>query len=229
MLMIFKFLLFLFLINPSPVCGDLLDQTELFLSRNVSEGSVNYEAIAANPSELNRLLDRYNQMDLSTVSGEKKKALYINAYNIAVIAGIIKHYPVEGPMAIEGFFTDEKHSLFGKEISLNELEKQLLYKEFPDERLHFVLVCAAKGCPLLQTKAYRAEVLEQQLEERTRATLNDPEFIRVNGADVEVSEIFSWYAEDFGDLVRYINRYREVPLLRDSKPRFYTYNWALNQ
>ena len=70
-------------------------------------------------------------------------------------------------MKIRGFFDGIKHTVMGEEVTLNQLEKGLLYPQFPDPRLHFVLVCAAKGCPPLDNCAYQPEKLDDQLTKRT--------------------------------------------------------------
>ena len=49
---------------------------------------------------------------------------------------------------------------------------------------------------------------------------------------MSLSQIFEWYAADFGgkekEIRRFINRYRSAPL-PETKLRFYEYDWSLNQ
>ena len=63
-------------------------------------------------------------------------------------------------------------------------------------------------------------------------TKSDPSFMRVHGATAEILEILHWFVEDFTnrnmDLIKFINKYREVALTEDSSLDCYSYIWKLN-
>ena len=73
--------------------------------------------------------------------------------------------------------------------------------------------------------------LEEQLSKQTKLALNNENFIRQNGEQVALSQIFEWYASDFGggkkSAVEFINQYRKDKL-SDKNVGFYSYDWALN-
>jgi hypothetical protein len=222
--------LFALLVSISAFSQDIFSETDAFLKSNVKDGLVNYAGIKRNPAALNALMNKY--AEAKTFDGPKEKAFLINAYNIFVIKGIVDHYPVEGPVKIGGFFTKKKFKLRGSPITLNDLEKAKLAKGFPDARLHFVLVCAAIGCPKLASFAYTADKLEQQLEEQTRKVINDPTFIRTKGPELSISQLFDWYATDFGGkdkVVPFIQKYHLTKVKFSPKYSFYEYDWKLNQ
>jgi hypothetical protein len=201
-----------------------------FFGKNVKDGLVNYASIKKNPAELNGLLKEI--ANSSAKSGDGEKAYLTNAYNLFVIKGIVNHYPVEGPLKIDGFFDKQTFSLRGKQVTLNQLEKEILMKQFPDVRLHFVLVCAAQGCPKLASFAYNGEELETQLESQTQAVINDPEFIHLSGPNAQVSQIFDWYAADFGgkdQVIPFIQKYLLKKVKLNPKYSFYEYDWSLNE
>lgn len=164
----------------------------------------------------------------------ERKAFFINAYNISVINGIINNYPTDSPLDINGFFDTKKHNISGESITLNKLEKEYLLKATGDERLHFVLVCAAVSCPPIATFAYRPEKLEAQILDRTQQALSNDDFIQVDSKTntVNLSEIFRWYAGDFKgkseNIIAYLNQFRKDKIPVDYKTDYYTYNWALN-
>lgn len=179
---------------------------------------------------MNALLNQVNRSQKYT--GDQEKAFLINAYNLFVIKGIVDHYPIAGPLEIDGFFDKKTFSLRGKKTTLNQLEKETLAKQFPDPRLHFALVCAAIGCPKLAAFAYNGKELENQLEQQTRKVINDGDFIRVNGGSLEVSQIFNWYAEDFGgknEIVPFIQKYHNLKVKFSPTYTFYEYDWTLNE
>lgn len=110
-----------------------------------------------------------------------------------------------------------------------------MLRAYEDPRFHFVLACAAMSCPKLYNRAYTSENVNALMEDRTRIVLNDPNFIRVRGAEKEVqlSKIFEWYRQDFQkdgqSVLDYINAYREDKIPSDYRIVYYEYDWTLNE
>lgn len=222
--------LLLFLFSLTVSAQDFSSDMNAFLQKNVKDGLVDYKGIKAAPSELNALLNQVNRSQKYT--GNQEKAFLINAYNLFVIKGVVDNYPVEGPLKIDGFFDKNTFSLRGEKTTLNKLEKETLAKQFPDARLHFALVCAAVGCPKLAASAYSGDDLENELEQQTKRVINDREFIHVNGPNLQVSQIFDWYAADFGgkeEVVSFIQKYYLLKVKFSPTYTFYDYDWTLNE
>lgn len=203
-----------------------------FFAKYVKEGQVAYASLHENPASLEELVKTIAAFDLKSADDGTKKAFMINAYNILAIKGIIDHYPAKSPLKINNFFDAKVYTVAGEKLSLNQLEKERLYPFANDPRLHFVLVCAAVSCPKLASFAYTPKDVEEQVEEQTKATLNDGEFIKVKGSKVELSEIFRWYEKDFKkdgkSVLAFINTYREEKFPVKTRVGYYTYNWNLN-
>ncbi len=208
--------------------------TDSFLKQYVSNGKVNYGAIKKNPGQLKSLISYLNRDGVRRVNNNEEKALLINAYNIFVIKGIIDNYPTSSPQEQSDFFKKRKYFLRGGQLSLEDLENDILRPATGDERLHFVLVCGALGCPKIAPYAYVPDRLEAQLDERTEAALNDDYFLRVDEANQKLglSQIFDWYKGDFvkdGQTVRsFINKYRTNDVPDSYRQSIYTYDWTLN-
>lgn len=220
----------LILFSVSSFAQNLTQQVDEFLKTHVRNGLVDYKTIKENPSKLNAILNQFNRAPV--LEGDNEKAFLINAYNLFVIKGIVDHYPVEGPLKIGGFFDEKMFRLRGKGITLNTLEKEMLYKQFPDPRLHFALVCAAVDCPELAAMAYDGSKLESQLARKTRSVINNQNFIRLNGPNAEVSQIFEWYADDFGgkeQVIPFIQQYLLKKVKLNPGYSFYEYDWSLNE
>jgi len=172
-------------------------------------------------------------MDLSSVDSLSQIAFYINAYNLSVIHLVNEHFPLSSVKEVSGFFESKKLKIAGQTLTLNQLEKKMLIDPTQDNRLHFVLVCGAKGCPPLIDRAYFPETLDAQMEEQTKLALNDPEFIKVEEeGKVGLSQIFNWYATDFGtskkNVLSFINTYRENKIPESNSVYYYEYDWSLN-
>lgn len=206
------------------------EHVDEFMKKYVQNGKVDYEAILAEPSELNVLL---SMVEYGPHKPEFHKAFWINAYNLLVIKSVVDNYPLKSPMDVPGFFDIILHKAAGKKITLNNIENKILRATYDDPRIHFALVCAAKSCPVLKSGAYFPDGLDTQLTEQTEKAMDDPKFIRVNGVKkkVEVSEIFKWYRTDFkahGDIRGFINKYKNRQLPSDYTLAYYTYDWKLN-
>jgi hypothetical protein len=201
-----------------------------FFRENVQGGRVRYVDLAVSPVVLEDLVRRIGETDLSQASAVQTKAFSINAYNVLVIWQVVEHYPIPSPMDIAGFFDRQTYLVAGKKKTLNELEAGLR----SDPRVHFALVCGALGCPKILNAAYLPAKLDQQLDAVTRQALNDPVFMRYQEGDqfVELSQIFNWYAQDFGGeaaVLAYINGFRTRPIPEETAISYYDYNWKLNK
>lgn len=208
------------------------DAANAVFSTYITNGKVDYAAIKKNPEKLENALQIAKNMQVSTDDPELYKAFWINAYNLAVIKGIVNNYPIDSPMDQKGFFDTITYEIGGQKTTLNNIENELLRAKFPEEaRFHFVLVCAGLSCPPIIDNAYRPKTLEDQLQKQTELSLNNPDFIKVNGNNVAVSMIFKWYKEDFekqGGILKFINEFRDEKLPKNSDLSYYDYNWSLN-
>ncbi len=204
------------------------------MAANVEDGLVDYEGVKGDPAQLEELLGMIREMDRSTLPAQDDKAFLINAYNVLVIKNVVDHYPLDSPLDVRGFFDQATFEVASNPYTLNELEKETLFEAYPDARLHFVLVCAAVGCPELIPEAYRAGALDDMLAERTRIVLNNEKHVRTDASAErhQISELFSWYKQDFTeggtDVVGYINQFRDDRLEEGYKVGFITYDWQLN-
>lgn len=218
-----------------PIGVDFFKEVDSFLKNNVSADAVDYARIQKQPEVLNDLLQKVAKADLNQASAETIQAFYINAYNLLVIDGVIKNYPLNSVLNVSGFFDTKRYQVAGKSITLNQLEKDNLLKTYKDPRFHFVLVCGAVDCPPITNFAYTPDELDRQLEDRTRKALNDPNFIKVDkeGNRASISQIFDWYSADFGGNKKtartFINNYREEAIPESYSIVFYNYDWALNE
>ena len=231
-----KYLRLLLLVS-APLVGlsqenSFFELSDTFFQKYVDEdGGVDYTTIKSNRQMMNDLVSKIAEFDLDGASEPVQKAFLINAYNILVIQQVVDLLPLKSPLDNEAFFNGISHPVAGKDLTLDQLEKETLYKMFPDPRLHFVLVCAAKSCPPLAQMAFVPGSLEQQVEERTKWVMNLPWFILVNDSTVQFSQIFNWYSADFGgteeSLLKYVNRYRDGEI-KGKDIGYYEYDWTLN-
>ncbi|PQJ30560.1 DUF547 domain-containing protein [Nonlabens arenilitoris] len=207
-------------------------EANVFLQTHVKNGLVDYDAIAKEPTQLNKLIDMIINAQVDSSNSQDYQAFYINAYNLYVIKGIVDD-KLSSPLDKKGFFDSIKRKVAGESLTLNDIENKKLRATFHDARFHFVLVCGALGCPPLINQVYSPVTLEKQLEQQTIKALNNNEFIQVKKNRVAVSQIFEWYQEDFiasgKSILEFISKYRKQALPENAKLSFYTYNWKVNK
>ncbi|WBU90189.1 DUF547 domain-containing protein [Cellulophaga omnivescoria] len=205
-----------------------------FFNTNVKNGKVAYKSIKESPKDLNDLVAQMKTIKVYKSDVATYQAFWINAYNISVIKNVVENYPLKSPLDKAGFFDKIKHNVAGKELTLNDMEHEMLRAVFPKEaRFHFVLVCAGLGCPPIINMAYIPNTLNNQLQKQTEIAINNPSFIMVNKNKVKLSQIFEWYKGDFTQdgksLIDFVNIYRKEKINAKAKVSFYPYDWTLNK
>jgi hypothetical protein len=205
------------------------DKTDAFLKKHVSENKVDYAAIKKNSSELDEIIKIIATYEL-TKDENTNQAFLINAYNLLVIKGVSVKFPIKSPLDIPGFFDKITYTISSKKVTLNDIENKMLRAKYDDARLHFVLVCGANGCPPILPEAYLPKTLDAKLDQQTTKALNNPNFIKVTGDKIQLSQLFEWYKEDFKNKeIEFINSFRENKLNPKSKFSYYPYDWSLNK
>lgn len=225
----------------SPPSHQLLH--ELLIKYVDGKGEVDYPGLIKDKSKLERYLHQVSQNppDRSTWTKEEQLAYWINAYNAFTLKLIIDHYPVKSikdlnpklslPL-VNTIWQVKFFQIGGKDASLDEIENKILRKEFNEPRIHFAINCASFSCPPLLNEAFVAEKIEDQLESVTRNFINDPVRNKIQNDKIEISQIFSWFKEDFtkkGSLIDYLNRYSKTKIIPNAKVTYLNYDWSLNE
>lgn len=205
------------------------------LSTYVSaSGNVNYASIKANKTELEDVLTEFeSNVPEAGWSSAQKLTFWINAYNIYTIKLIVDNYPTT---SITNITAKPWHKSFikldGKTYSLNQIENDIIRKQFNEPRIHFALNCASKSCPVLLNKAYLPATVYAQMTTQTKRFLNDTSKNTFGEKEVKISQLFDWYKEDFtkgGTTVfDFINKYR-TEQLSNQKVSYQEYSWDLNK
>jgi len=225
----------------APVCASELDYSDYarLLETYVSDGGVRYEAwaeSAADVSALDAFLETASHADLAAMEPEAQKAFYINLYNASMLSAVLEYYPVDSVKNIGllpfSVFKKEFIKLGERSLSLDEVEKGVLLKEYFDPRIHFAVNCASESCPPLRAEPFCGVHLEAQLDAQTRLFAESARAARVDHQRKRIaySELFKWYADDFGveNPADFLNQYRTVDLPTRYKTDWIDYDWSLN-
>lgn len=202
------------------------------LGKYVSRGDVNYSGFATDIKALEEYLNELESAKIDdTWSREDRLVYWINAYNAYTIKLILDNYPLKSITDLEGGKPWDKKwiPLQGKTLSLNNIENDIIRPRFKEPRIHFAVNCAAKSCPPIANVAYTPATLEALLQVKTEAFINDKNHNQITASSASVSKIFEWYAEDFGDLRTFLNKYSATTFDGKVAIQFNEYDWSLNQ
>ena len=142
----------------------------------------------ADVERLRDYLTHLEQADLSQPASKSQRlAFWINAYNALSIQKTLSPSRDGAGLRIGGI-----------QLSPDQIEQRL--RDEGDPRIHFALVCGARGCPRLLNRAYTPADLDAQLESNGRDFFADPSRLMWDPAtrQLSVSPILQWYRDDFG-------------------------------
>ncbi|MBW4576482.1 MAG: DUF547 domain-containing protein [Aphanothece sp. CMT-3BRIN-NPC111] len=212
------------------------------------QGRIDYQAWKKEqPQAIGEWLSSLEQLNpLADATSEEQLALWINLYNAFTISTILERYPINSIrpqilgipnwLAFLWFFMRPAYQFGGSRYSLTQIEHNILRDKLKEPRIHFAIVCASIGCPLLRNNAYVPALVRHQLDEDARRFINNPDKVRydINGT-LYCSQIFKWYRKDFlqvaPSIPEYIRSYLEtdLPLTSKTAIAYLHYDWSLNQ
>lgn len=193
--------------------------------------------------ELRTYIKRLQTVDPRKLVRAEQFAFWVNLYNAKTVEIVTSRYPVDSirdirlsNFLVPGPWRKKVVNVAGVDLSLDDIEHKILRPIWRDPRIHYVVNCASVGCPNLASRAFVGARLETLLDDAARAYVNNPRGVRFEGADVVVSSLYDWYADDFGGSVAqtlsHIRKYSS-PALRERlasvmRISSYEYDWKLN-
>ncbi|HUI93585.1 MAG TPA: DUF547 domain-containing protein [Chitinivibrionales bacterium] len=205
------------------------------LSEYVCRGGVAYDMLAINPRVMDKArteLTSVSRTGIAALSRSDQIAYYINLYNLYTIDLVVRHLPLKtGIRDIPNPWGVKFIPLLGDTVSLDNIETDILRKQFKDPRIHFALVCASKSCPVLQNTPYTGDSLNAQFKRAASAFLMDTTRNTFSDHSMNVSKIFEWYGDDFKKAFGSFSSFIAATLARPVGPdiHFNEYNWSLNK
>ncbi len=218
------------------------------------QGKVDYQSLKQNRQPLDSFHDSIATLSPQVYQGwteDEQIAFWVNIYNSLTLEAIINNYPTESIKDIPGVWKRLKFEVMGEELTLDQIEHEILRKQFDEPRIHMGLVCASIGCPLLRQEPFTANKLDQQLNEQTLEFLALDRNFKINKDEnkVYLSSIFKWFGEDFESkhgaenqytgkekeraVLNFINQYLESQnqtylTQGDYQISYLNYDWSLN-
>ena len=203
-----------------------------------------YSSLKSSTNDLEKLkgyLLTQSNIDPRMFSRDVQLAYWINLYNALTIWVVTNDFPVDSIRDIKsgiltfGPWEKELITVAGESLTLDKIEHGILRPIWQDPRIHYAVNCASLGCPNLAKRVYRADNLEELLEQSAKDYVNHPRGARIVDGELHVSSIYEWFQIDFGGnvagVVAHLRRYAK-PELAKALARFDDfkdeYDWTLN-
>ena len=213
-----------------------------------NQGRVDYQAWQTESRQkLTDWLEEIARIDLQSYpEANQRLALWLNLYNALTIGQVLTVYPIASIrptllgipnwIVFIRFFQRSLYQIADRSYSLNDIEHSILRREFREPRIHFALVCASVGCPLLRNEAYLPENVQSQLENDAEHFINNPAKVYYDRTSqlLYCNPILKWYRQDFlkvaESIPQYIQNYLStVELPSSTRISYLIYDWSLNQ
>lgn len=181
------------------------------LAKYVHEGQVRYSRWRKKPASLVaylRSLADVSPEQYDKLSNDDKKALWVNAYNAFTIKLVLDEYPIKGKNSnypansfrqLPDAWEKNHFKVAGRDVTLDMIEHTILRRDFHDSRVHYVVVCAAKGSPNMFRHAFTGKTLDADLDLAKNDFLGSEKNIVYDESKqlLKVSRLFQWFPFDF--------------------------------
>ena len=209
---------------------------------------LDYAALAASSDDTAKLaayLEHLEGIDPRDFRRAEQMAYWINFYNARTVKTVLDAYPVDsikeihqGEVPMTGPWGDVCANVAGQDLTLDQIEHDILRPIWRDKRIHYAVNCAAYSCPQLIDTAFTAANTESLLEAGARAYVNSARGVDVVADEfIVLSSIYKWYPEDFGgteeSVIEHLTQYADGELAAFLEgfggTIDYDYDWKLNR
>jgi hypothetical protein len=204
---------------------------------------VDYGGVKSQLGALRTYLTALQAVDPVSLSRDEAHAYWINLYNAKTLEVVAEAYPVTSIKKINlggsflfgsGPWKAKLMTVKGTDLSLDDVEHEIVRALFNDPMSHYGLNCASYSCPNLATRAYTGGNINRLLAQTGRDYVNHPRGVSVSDGRITASKIYSWYAGDFGGKGRLKAHWsslaspEKAALIADARISGYEYDWSIN-
>jgi hypothetical protein len=208
-----------------------------------SYNRVDYRAVKSSLGSLRSYIASLEAANPVSLSRDEAHAYWINLYNAKTLEVVAEAFPVTSIKKINlggsflfgsGPWKAKLMTVNGIELSLDDVEHEIVRALFKDPMSHYGLNCASYSCPNLATRAYTGSNINQLLRQTGVDYVNHPRGVSVNKGRITASKIYSWYAGDFGGKRNLKNHWAGLAApgkaaeISDARISGYEYDWSIN-
>lgn len=204
---------------------------------------VDYRGVKASLATLRGYIASLEAANPASFSRNEAHAYWINLYNAKTLEVVADAYPVTSIKKINlggsflfgsGPWKAKILSVSGSELSLDDIEHEIVRAIFADPMSHYGLNCASYSCPNLANRAFTGANVDALLHRNAVDYVNHPRGVTVDNGRITASKIYSWYAGDFGGKRRLKDHWtslanpQKAALIAPASISGYEYDWSIN-
>ena len=204
---------------------------------------VDYRGVKADLGALKTYIAALENTDPALLSRNEAHAYWINLYNAKTLEVVAEAYPVSSIKKINlggsflfgsGPWKARLMTVNGRELSLDDVEHEIVRALFRDKMSHYGLNCASYSCPNLATSAFTGDNVDALLRRNAVDYVNHPRGVAVSDGRITASKIYSWYAGDFGGKGKLKGHWsslaspEKAAAIAGASISGYDYDWSIN-
>lgn len=204
---------------------------------------VDYRGVKANLASLRAYIASLEAVNPVSLSLNEAHAYWINLYNAKTLEIVADAYPVTSIKKINlggsflfgsGPWKAKLMRVNGTELSLDDVEHEIVRALFKDPMSHYGLNCASYSCPNIATRAFTGANVDALLRQNAVDYVNHPRGVKVENGRITASKIYSWYAGDFGGKGRLKDHWMSLAepgkaaRIASAGISGYEYDWSIN-
>lgn len=204
---------------------------------------VDYRGVKADLGALRAYVTSLEAADPASLSRDEAHAYWINLYNAKTLEVVAEAYPVTSIKKINlggsflfgsGPWKARLMTVSGRELSLDDIEHEIVRALFRDKMSHYGLNCASYSCPNLATSAFTGDNVDAALRQNAVDYVNHPRGVAVSNDRITASKIYSWYAGDFGGKGKLKDHWSSLAspakaaAIAAASIAGYEYDWSIN-
>ena len=204
---------------------------------------VNYRGVKSNLAALRAYTASLQAANPASLSRNEAHAYWINLYNAKTLEVVAEAYPVSSIKKINlggsflfgsGPWKAKILTVSGTELSLDDVEHEIVRAIFTDPMSHYGLNCASYSCPNLATSAFTGSNIDALLRQNAVEYVNHPRGVKLDKGGITASKIYSWYAGDFGGKGKLKDHWmsfatpQKAARIAPASISGYDYDWSIN-
>lgn len=147
-------------------------------------------------------VDYLEGVPVETLNRDEQLAYWLNTRNVVLLQALAEERRMSGfkrkrgtPDAPGAFWTEKRITVSGVELSLQDIEQDILFAGWDDPNIIYGLYQGVVGGPALPRAPFVGSEVQTQLAEAGRRFNTLPSNFRVRGSKVRISTYFDWYGD----------------------------------
>lgn len=163
---------------------------------------------------LHAFVTELQALPVSQLSRDEQLAYWMNLHNAQAVLQTTLNFPIKDESARELVlgkpWSTQSLTVEGVRLSLDDIERRILFRHWPDPLVIYGLYLPATGAPRLAPRALVGRDIRAQLEARARLHLRSGHAFELSGSSLDVSALYHWDRALFADdaaLIAHLRRY----------------------